>query len=101
MALLPLPLPPTLLVAALAFLGTLVVSRLAIQLRLPAVIGVLGLAFTAIQAMSNLPGLGEAQVAALEHQVPGLIFLVLVGSLCLQGLGLPPLCCRLGLAEAC
>jgi hypothetical protein len=30
----------------------------------------------------------------------GLIFLVVVGNLALQGLSLPPLCRRLGLAES-
>lgn len=61
----------------------------------------LALAYTAIHTIPMLPGLEEAQVAALEHQLQGLIFLVVVGSLCLQGLSLPPLCRRLGLAEAC
>ena len=61
----------------------------------------LALAYTAIHTIPTLPGLEEGQVAALEQQLQGLIFLVVVGSLCLQGLSLPPLCRRLGLAQAC
>ena len=60
----------------------------------------LALANTAIHAIPSLPGLGEEQVAALEHQLQGLIFLVVVLNLCLQGLTLPSICRRLGLAEA-
>jgi cell volume regulation protein A len=60
----------------------------------------LALAYTAIHALSSLPGLGETRAAALEHQLEGLIFLVVVGNLVLQGLSLPPLSRRLGLAVA-
>jgi cell volume regulation protein A len=61
----------------------------------------LALAYTAIHAIPALPGLTEGQAEALEHQMQGLIFLVVVGNLALQGLSLPPLCRRLGLAESC
>lgn len=60
----------------------------------------LALAYTAIHAIPALPGLAEGQAEALEHQMQGLIFLVVVGNLALQGLSLPPLCRRLGLAES-
>jgi cell volume regulation protein A len=60
----------------------------------------LALAYSAIHSLPTLPGLGEARAATLEHQLQGLIFLVVVGNLCLQGLTLPPLCRRLGLAVA-
>jgi NhaP-type Na+/H+ or K+/H+ antiporter len=38
------------------------------------------------------------QIESIEHQLQGVIFLVVVGTLCLQGVTLPPLCRRLGLA---
>jgi cell volume regulation protein A len=60
----------------------------------------LALAYSAIHSLPTLPGLGEARAATLEHQLQGLLFLVVVGNLCLQGLTLPPLCRRLGLAVA-
>jgi cell volume regulation protein A len=60
----------------------------------------LALAYTAIHTVPGLPGLDAARVGALEHQLQGLIFLVVVGNLVLQGLSLPPLCRRLALAEA-
>jgi len=58
----------------------------------------LALAYTAVHALPSLPGLDEARAAVLEHQLEGLIFLVVVGNLVLQGLSLPPLSRRLGLA---
>ena len=60
----------------------------------------LALAYTAIHALPTLPGLGEERAVVLEHQLEGLIFLVVVTNLVVQGLSLPPLCRRLGLAEA-
>jgi cell volume regulation protein A len=60
----------------------------------------LALAYTAIHALQTLPGLGEERALVLEHQLEGLIFLVVVTNLVVQGLSLPPLCRRLGLAEA-
>ncbi len=60
----------------------------------------LALAYTAVHALPSLPGLDEARAAVLEHQLEGLIFLVVVGNLVLQGLSLPPLSRRLGLAVA-
>jgi len=60
----------------------------------------LALAYTAIHALPSLPGLGEERAVALEHQLEGLIFLVVVTNLVVQGLSLPPLVRRLGLAEA-
>lgn len=58
----------------------------------------LALGYSAIHMIPLLPGLSEAQVNACEEQLQGLIALVVVGNLCLQGVTLPPLCRRLGLA---
>ena len=58
----------------------------------------LALGYTALHTIPLIPGLSEAQVGTYEHQVQGLIFLVVVCNLCLQGFSLPPLCRRLGLA---
>lgn len=59
----------------------------------------LALGYTTVHAVATIPGLEELQIASIEHQLQGVIFLVVVGSLCLQGFTLPPLCRRLGLAE--
>lgn len=58
----------------------------------------LALGYTALHAVAAIPGLSAMQIESIEHQLQGVIFLVVVGTLCLQGVTLPPLCRRLGLA---
>ena len=59
----------------------------------------LALAYTAIHTLPLLPGLGEAAVDALESQLEGLVVVVVMVNLAVQGLSLPPLSRRLGLAK--
>lgn len=58
----------------------------------------LALGYTAVHTVATLPGLSALQIETVEHQLQGLIVLMVMGTLCLQGVTLPPLCRRLGLA---
>ena len=58
----------------------------------------LALGYTALHTVAEIPGLEAIQIGQIEHQLQGVIFLVVVGTLFLQGITLPPLCRRLGLA---
>ena len=52
----------------------------------------LALAYSVVHAIPNINGISEAQAAAMEPEVQGLIFVVVVSNLLLQGLSLPHLC---------
>ena len=58
-----------------------------------------GLGYTAVHAIHGLPGLPPERLQPLMQQVEGLIAVVVIGNLCLQGLSLPPLARRLGLSR--
>lgn len=57
----------------------------------------LALSYTVIHSIPELPGVDPASIPALRAEVEGLIFLVVLVNLSLQGLTLPALCRRLGL----
>lgn len=52
----------------------------------------LALAYSVVHAIPNIKGISEAQAASLEPEVQGLIFVVVVSNLVLQGLSLPRIC---------
>lgn len=58
-----------------------------------------GLGYSAAHAIHALPGLGHGEGEALMRHLEGLIAVLVIGNLCLQGLTLPPLCRRLRLSE--
>ena len=60
----------------------------------------LALAYTTIHTLPMLPGLNEATVKVLEAQLEGLVVVVVVVVLAVQGLSLPAVSRRLGLTLA-
>jgi cell volume regulation protein A len=52
----------------------------------------LALAYAVVHALPHIKGLSEAQAASMEPEVQGLIFVVVVSNLLLQGLTLPRFC---------
>jgi cell volume regulation protein A len=52
----------------------------------------LALAYSVVHALPNIKGISEAQAASMEPEVQGLIFVVVVSNLLLQGLSLPRFC---------
>jgi cell volume regulation protein A len=52
----------------------------------------LALAYSVVHALPHIKGLSEAQAASMEPEVQGLIFVVVVSNLLVQGLSLPRFC---------
>lgn len=113
----PSSIPPALLPGLLAALGLMLIARplsvLALQRFSPlerrqglllAWCGMRGavplaLAYTAIHTLPLVPGLNSEQLELIENQLQGLVLVVVVATLLVQGLSLPPFCRRLGLVQ--